>query len=205
MLLPAQVSYQRAAIKLGMPGVEVRKILGTPETYRDARVKRSVSKATVGEIPPSTVYQDIYEFQTPINSYELNIEYGSDNSESRLHPTPRVIRALFDLDKRMNVSDFHKLLEDLPEAAAFCGSECTVAISTQADDLYLHPKSLTLAELTEAERIGTIFGMFPARGRKPTLNLVLERGLIVKVMLSEDECVFEGPVTASWKPQRATP
>jgi len=206
-LVSAQVPSQRTAIKLGMPGSEVRRILGVPKTYMDGRAHPPayVSRQTVGGIPPSRVYEDIYELQTPVNTYELNVEYESDDSESRLHPVPRVIRILLDLDRRMDVNDMNKLLEDLPEAAAFCGVECTVAIGIRADTLYLHPKNLTPIELAEAERIGSLFGMFPGKGKKPTMWLALERagGSIIKVVLIDDESSLEGPVRASWKPQRA--
>jgi hypothetical protein len=102
----------------------------------------------------------------------------------------------------MDVRDMNKLLEDIPEAAAFCGAECTVAISTQADRLYLHPRDITPGELAEAERIGSLFGMFPGKGKKPTMWLTLERagGSIIKVLLIDDESSLEGPVRASWKP-----
>jgi hypothetical protein len=99
-LVSAQVPSQRAAIKLGMPGPEVRRILGAPKAYMDGRAHppTHISRQTVGDIPPSRVYEDIYDLQTPVNTYELNVEYESDDSESRLHPVPRVVRILFDLD-----------------------------------------------------------------------------------------------------------
>lgn len=136
-----------------------------------------------------------FEFQTPVNTYELEIEYGSDDSESRLHPVPRVIAAYFELDKRMSVSDIRKLLEDLPEAAALCGAECTVAGDKEpspfgGEHLYLHPKTLAPGELAEAERIGSIFGAFPGRGRKPTVYVIIERGSIVKVFVHQDNGYF---------------
>jgi hypothetical protein len=201
-VVPAQVP--RAAITLGMPGVDVRKTLGTPMAYRDPNAKQRIPSDRAGLIPPSSRYQDIYVIKTLLNTYELSVEYASDDSESRLNPTPRVIAVYFELDRRMSSgSDMLRLLEDLPELAALCGEECTIAGQKPpgGDTLYLHPKTLMPAKLAEAERIGSLFGQFPGQGRRPTAWLVLEGGAIIKVIILEDHNSREGPVqTTTWKP-----
>jgi len=212
-VVSAQAPTCRAPMKLGMSGTEVRKILGTPLMYRDMKAYRSVSRDQAGVLPVSIDYDDIYELTTPLNTYELRTEYGLDDSESRLHPVPRLIVMHFELDKRISIDDFAKILDDVQEIAVLCGEECTLAGGKEqgaigGDSLYLHPKTIMPAEMAEAERIGSIFGMFPAgRGpfgeRKPTVRIIYEQGSITQVMLGEDGSVFEGPVRGTWKPQKA--
>jgi len=210
-IVSAQAPNRRAPIKLGMSGTEVRKILGTPLMYRDMKAHRAVSSDQAGVLPPSKDYDDVYELTTSLNTYELRTEYGLDDSESRLHPVPRLIVMHFELDRRISINDVAKILSDLPEVAALCGAECTVSGTTERssvgdDSLYLHPRVMTPAEKAEAERVGSIFGMFPAGTlplpeRKPTVNVYYNQGSITQVRIGEDPSSLEGPVKATWRPQ----
>jgi hypothetical protein len=204
---------RRAAIRLGMPGAEIRKSLGTPQAYRESNPTRDFPSSAVAVLPPSRDYFDVYEIETSLNTYELWINYAMDDSESRLHPVPRVIAMHFELDKRIGINDVGKVLDDIPEVAALCGAECTVAgekehSSIGGDHLYLHPSTVTPAEMAEAELIGSIFGKYPAEQfpfgtRKPTVTVIYERGTITQVMLGDDSINREGRVQTTWKPLRS--
>jgi hypothetical protein len=175
-------------------------MLGTPQEYRPSHSPG---------FPPSTKYFDVYEIKTSMNTYELWIYYVMDDSESRLHPVPRVIAIHFELDKRVRINDVGKVLDDIPEIALLCGVECTVASGRTLigeDRLNLHPRTVTSAEMAEAELIGSMIGRDPAGGstgtRKPTAVVISERGLITQVIFYESDDHGEGPVQATWKPQR---
>jgi hypothetical protein len=207
VVVSAQVSRPRSAITLGMRGSQVREIFGDPKAYWDGGGMRYLPEQARA-IPPSSAYMDVYEVSTALNTYEMRISYGSDDSESRLHPTPRVFSVHFELDKRVALNDVRKLLQDLPEAVALCGAECSIAGERETSfsrvgpkTLYLHPKSSTPAELAEAERIGSIFGKFPGRGRKPTVWVLYQPDAVNSVMVLEDDGSLEGPVQDVWKPQ----
>jgi hypothetical protein len=117
----------------------------------------------------------------------------------------------FELDKRVRTDDVGQPLDDIPEVALLCGVECTVAGNGGRTSylgknlLILHPRTITSAEMGEAELIGSLFGKYPADGRsgprKPTASVFTERGLITAVQLSEDDGYGEGPVQTTWKPQ----
>jgi hypothetical protein len=202
---------QRSAIKLGMSGSDVRSILGTPQAYRQRSTTRYTPSSSVGVLPPSTEYYDVYEIKTSMNTYQLTLQYAWDGAESRLHPVPRVIQMDFELDKRVRTDDVGQPLDDIPEVALLCGVECTVAGNGGRTSylgknlLILHPRTITSAEMGEAELIGSLFGKYPADGRsgprKPTASVFTERGLITAVQLSEDDGYGEGPVQTTWKPQ----
>jgi hypothetical protein len=197
---------ERAAIRLGLRGDEARKALGTPVKYRGVTERRVISSQDVGVKGPSSLYDEIYEFQTSLNEYRLTIYYFEDDSESQFHPVPRVLAVRSELDKRVPIGAFARLLEDLPLVAAFCRSECTVAADKQrnADEgtLYLHPKNPTTQETADAEKVRSHqFGQ--SRAEKPTLLLRVERGAIAQADLQMDECYFEGAVNATWKPPQA--
>jgi hypothetical protein len=196
-----------------MSGAEVRTILGTPLIYRDMKAHRSVSSDQAGVLPPSNDYDDVYEFTTPLNTYELQTHYALDGSESRLHAVPRLIAIYYELDKRISIKDLAKILDDLPEAATFCGAECTIAGRTEhssvGDDfLYLHPKTVTPAERAEGEWIASIFGRFSSQdapGRwYPTISVYYNQGSITHMTFAEDLSLSEGPVQTTWKPQGPT-
>jgi hypothetical protein len=155
-------------------------------------------------VPPSHDYFDVYEINTPLTAYELWINYSMDDSESRLHPVPRVVAIHFELDKRIDINDVGKVLDDLPEVAALCGAECTIAeVSfTGYSSLRLHPRTISPAQQTEADWIGSSFGRFQGRF-KPTAAVIVERGAIAQIMFDEDEGDLESPVKATWKPQRS--
>jgi hypothetical protein len=187
-----------------MTGAEVRKALGTPQVYRQSNPTRDFPSSAVGVVPPSHDYFDVYEINTPLTAYELWINYSMDDSESRLHPVPRVVAIHFELDKRIDINDVGKVLDDLPEVAALCGAECTIAeVSfTGYSSLRLHPRTISPAQQTEADWIGSSFGRFQGRF-KPTAAVIVERGAIAQIMFDEDEGDLESPVKATWKPQRS--
>jgi len=58
-----------------------RKILGTPRSYRTSRPTRDFPSSEVGVLPPSSEYVDVYEIKTALNTYELRIDYETDDSE----------------------------------------------------------------------------------------------------------------------------
>ena len=206
----AQSSSQRPTIALGMSGYDVRKLLGTPQIYRNATAQQYLYSERVGVIPPSSVYQDIYGLKTPLSAYELRIEYGLDNSESRLNPVPRVAVFQFRPDKPINIADVGMLLHDISEAVRLCEGGCTVSGQTQViggrDSIYLHPQSLSPTHLKEAEWIGTFFGEFRnseiARGKtfKPTITVSFEKTLIESIRFAMETGFFEGPVQDIWRP-----
>ena len=204
-VVSAQVPSQRPILRLGMTGAEVRKALGTPQIYRKSKPTRDFPSSAVGVIPPSNEYFDVYEIKTSLTAYELWINYSMDDSESRLHPVPRIVAIHFEVDKRIDVNDVAKVLDDLPEVAALCGAECTIAeVSfTGYSSLRLHPRTISPTQQSEADWIGSFFGRFPGRRVKPTVAVIVERGAIAQVMFDEDEGNLEGPVKATWKPQRS--
>jgi hypothetical protein len=106
----------------------------------------------------------------------------------------------------MGNDDVSKILADIPEAAALCGVECTIAenpIMAGYSDLRLHPKNISPSEQAEADWIGSSFGRFSGLQVKPTVSVVFKRGLITQVMLSDTmRGSSEGPVQATWKPQK---
>jgi hypothetical protein len=203
-VVSAQVPSPRVVLRLGMTGAEVRKALGTPQVYRQSNPTRDFPSSAVGVVPPSHDYFDVYEINTPLTAYELWINYSMDDSESRLHPVPRVVAIHFELDKRIDINDVGKVLDDLPEVAALCGAECTIAeVSfTGYSSLRLHPRTISPAQQTEADWIGSSFGRFQGRF-KPTAAVIVERGAIAQIMFDEDEGDLESPVKATWKPQRS--
>jgi len=106
----------------------------------------------------------------------------------------------------MDINDAGKVLDDLPEVAATCGAECTIAEKSILPGLYdlcLHPKTVLPIQQAQADWIGSFFGRFPGRRVKPTVSIVVERGAITQVMLSADDHTLEGPVKGTWKPQRS--
>jgi hypothetical protein len=68
--------------------------------------------------------------------------------------------------------------------------------------LNLHPRTISPTQQAEADRIGSFFGKSDRKPVKPTVKVIVERGAIIKVILDEDEDPLEGPVKATWKPQR---
>ena len=204
-VVSAQVPSQRIVLRLGMTGAELRDALGTPQVYRQSKPTRDFPSSAVGVKPPSPDYFDVYEIKTSLTAYKLWINYSMDDSESRLHPVPRIVAIHFELDKRIDINDVGKVLDDLPEVAALCGTECTVAeVSfTGYSSLRLHPKTISPPQQAEADWIGSFFGRFQGRRVKPTAAVIVERGAIAQVMFDEDEGRLEGPVKASWKPQRS--
>jgi hypothetical protein len=203
-VVSAQAPSQRAVIMLGMTGSEVRKALGTPLVYHLSDPTRDVPSSRVGVLPPSSEYTDAYEIKTALNTYELWTIYSMDDSESRLHPIPRIVAVYFELDKRTDINDVGKVLDDIPEAAALCGAECTIAeVSfTGYSALNLHPRTISPTQQAEADLIGSFFGKSDRRPVKPTVKVIVERGAIIKVILDEDEDPLEGPVKGTWRPQR---
>jgi hypothetical protein len=206
-VVSAQVPSQRIILRLGMTGAEVRKAFGTPQIYRQSKPARDFPSSAAGVMPPSHDYHDVYEIKTSLNAYDLEVQYAMDDSESRLHPVPRITSIYFELDKRMGINDVSKILDDIPEVAALCGAECTIAenpIMAGYFDLRLHPKAVLPTEQAEADWVGSIFGRYPASRFKPTVILFFERGLITRltVVKQEEGLIPEGPVKATWKPQR---
>lgn len=203
-VVSAQAPSQRVVIMPGMTGSEVRKALGTPLVYRLSDPTRDVPSSRVGVLPPSSEYFDVYEIKTALNTYGLWINYEMDDSESRLHPVARIVAVHFELDKRMDINDVGKVLDDLPEAAALCGAECTIAeVSfTGYYALRLHPRTISPTQQAEANWIGSFFGQATGRRVKPTVTVIVEQGAITQVMFDEGEGHSEGPVKATWKPQR---
>jgi hypothetical protein len=173
--------------------------------YRESNPPRDYPSSAVGVMPPSHDYFDVYEIKTSLTAYELWINYSMDDSESRLHPVPRIVAMHFELDKRIDINDVGKVLDDLPEVAALCGAECTIAeVSfTGYSSLSLHPRAISPTQQSEADWIGSFFGRDPGRRVRPTVAVVVEHGAIAQVMLDEDEGHLEGPVKAIWKPQRS--
>ncbi len=203
-VVSAQAPSQRAVIMLGMTGSEVRKALGTPLAYYLSNPPREVPSSRVGVLPPSSEYTDLYEIKTALNTYRLSAIYSMDDSESRLHPVPRISAVYFELDKRMDINDVEKVLDDIPEAAALCGAECTIAEVSFAGyySLNLQPRTLSPTQQAEADRIGSFFGKSAQTPVKPTVKVIVERGAIIRVILDEDDGRPEGPVKSTWKPQR---
>ena len=173
--------------------------MGVPTKYRGVSERGIISTQDVGVKGPSELYDDIYEFQTSLNEYRLTVSYFEDDSESQFHPVSRVFGLTFELDKRVPVSAYASLLDDLPLVAAFCGTECTVAERKWDDDLgglYLRPKNPKAQEVADAQKVTTMRG-------KPTLWLVVERGAITKALLMVDDVFDEATVRATWAPKRA--
>jgi len=202
----AQAPNQRTLLRLGMAGAEVRKAFGTPKSYRQSNPTRDFPSSAVGVMPPSNDYFDVYEIETPLSAYELWINYSMDDSESRLHPVPRIVAIHFELDKRIDIKDVGKVLDDIPEVAALCGAECTVAeVSfTGYSSLRLHPGTISPTQQAEADWIGSFFGRYPGKQVKPTAAVIVERGAVAQVMFDEDEGRLEGPVKATWRSGRSS-
>ena len=188
-----------------MTGAKLREALGTPQIYRQTGTTLDFPSSAVGIKPPSDNYFDVYEIKTSLTAYELRIDYAMDDSESRLHPVPRIVAIRFELDKRIDINDVSKVLDDIPEFGALCGAECTIAeVSfTGHFSLNLHPKTVSPTQQAEADWIGSFFGRSQGRRVKPTASVVVERGAIAYVTFDEDEGRLEGTVKASWKPPQS--
>lgn len=64
-----------------------------------------------------------YVRRTDVNEYELRLEFGQDDSESRLHPVTRLRRVEIAIDRPRPAKE---VLADIPEALQLCGSGCSL-------------------------------------------------------------------------------
>lgn len=78
----------------------------------------------------------VYRFFDAGKEYELRIAYASDNTQSRLHPTGRIISIMMISDKPISVSEG---LTKMPGAPSFCANWCKVDRMIPGLELFITP------------------------------------------------------------------
>jgi hypothetical protein len=189
---PAAAPKTRPEFVLGASFSEWHQTFGTPDRYWDVDTKSYLHRSTEYNAARELGHRviDVYTIQTAQNTYEFQLSHHVDDTQSRLHPTARLVNVIFELDRPVPVADLQNLLADMPEAARMCSGGCTVysrRYSSGSISIYyplsVQPTAPTTQELQEASEVHTLWG-------SPTM---------VKLVESEVELDHEG-AAASRKP-----
>jgi len=79
-----------------------------------------VASKRLGPLPHGSYH---YVRRTDLNEYELRLEFGQDDSESRLHPVTRLRRVEIAIDRPRPAKE---VLADVPEALQLCDRGCSL-------------------------------------------------------------------------------
>jgi len=182
---------ERPAIEMGMTRAEVRNLLGTPQSYRkyrsdDGRI--DIPSTGIGKYPPSENYADLYTYSTKVNTYEMELQYGLDSSESRLHPFERVTLVRWTPDKPVAKSEFLNVAQDLPEIIALCRLGCVIQRdqASSVDITFLRPRSVSTQQQAIADRVGSYFGHFAESGFKPQATVYFDQDSVSRILRGYD-------------------
>jgi hypothetical protein len=99
-----------------------------------------------------------YARRTDINEYELRLEFGQDDSESRLHPVTRLRRVEIMIDRPRPAK---LVLADIPEALQLCDGGCSLlggisdAIFLYEPHIIAYPVRPTAKQSSLAALLGT--------------------------------------------------
>jgi len=187
-----------------MSGAEVRKQLGTPNLYRQyiGDTRRDLFPDAAGVVPPKPGIGDVYELRTAMNSYEIEMQYSFDDSQSQLHPVPRVIFIRIRPDKRVAKVAYLNVLRDIPEVVTICQRNCQIRthVTSFLDMALLNPISMTTDEMQRAQWIGSEFGRYGPPKGLVEVDVRFGRSSVETVMISINRLGFHAdePVRGIW-------
>lgn len=185
-----QSRRERPPIEMGMTRAEVRNLIGTPQIYRKYSDpgRNDIPSGAIGKYPPSKNYADVYTYSTKENTYEMELQYGLDSSQSRLHPSERVTLVRWIPDKPVAKPDFLKAAQDVPEIIALCRLGCVIerSQSSALDITFLRPTTVSAQEQAMADQIGSYFGAVVWSGFKPHAVVYFDQGSVSTLLRGYD-------------------